>query len=204
MDDSGSIENPDFLDMLKFINKLICNFRIGPQHVRIGLVKFASSPTLQFDLTAYSDTKSLENAVNRINHDGGGTKTGEALSSMESHFREAAKSRPQDVPRYLIVLTDGKSEINDPNEIKDSADKLRAQGVTILAIGVKDAVESELLEIAGGPQRTFYVTNFDGLNSIVTTIPIDICAPDGKKIWTILDFKMLIQQKRSFRVLLLK
>ncbi|KAE8289315.1 Collagen alpha-5(VI) chain Collagen alpha-1(XXIX) chain von [Larimichthys crocea] len=168
MDDSGSIENQDFDDMKTFIIDFIHSFHIGPQNVRMGLVKYASEPTLQFDLTTYSDAVTLEKAVLSIRHEGGGTRTGMALSSMVPHFDKKIHG----VPQYLLVITDGKSQ----DEVLIPAKTLKDQGVIILAIGVKNASEAQLKEIAD--EKTFFVNHFDALKSIKDNIMTHICAPD--------------------------
>lgn len=177
IDHSGSIYPSDFSDMKKFIIEFLHTFRIGPQHVRMGVAKYADSPNLEFDLTAYSDTKTLEKAVEGIRQVGGGTETGRALDFMIPHFDRAMATRGHKVPEYLVVITDGKSA----DEVKIPAEQLRAQGVIVYAIGVKNADETELQEIAGDPKRTFKVNNFDALTPIKDDIITDICSQDGEK-----------------------
>ncbi|XP_044062813.1 collagen alpha-6(VI) chain-like isoform X2 [Siniperca chuatsi] len=174
IDHSGSIYPTDFDDMKKFIIEFLNTFRIGPQHVRMGVVKYADSPNLEFDLKEYSDAKTLENAVKGIQQIGGGTETGRALAFMGEHFDRAITTRGHKVPEYLVVITDGKSS----DEVKVPAEKLRAQGVIIYAIGVKNADANELQQISGDPQRTFFVNNFDALKPIKDDIITDICSQD--------------------------
>uniref|UniRef100_A0A669DE92 VWFA domain-containing protein n=1 Tax=Oreochromis niloticus TaxID=8128 RepID=A0A669DE92_ORENI len=175
MDDSGSITNEDFSDMQKFIIEILHTFRIGPDHVRMGLVKYSDSPSLQFDLTQHSDAKTMENVVKKIIHEGGGTNTGEALSSMKGHFENAKTSRGYKVSEYLIVITDGQSQ----DEVKDPAEELRRQGVIIYAIGVKSSNDNELNEIAGDPKRKFFVDSFDALKTVKNNIIREICILEG-------------------------
>uniref|UniRef100_A0A8C4Z1K8 VWFA domain-containing protein n=1 Tax=Gadus morhua TaxID=8049 RepID=A0A8C4Z1K8_GADMO len=175
IDQSGSIWPNDFTDMKKFITEFLHTFRIGPDHVRIGLVKYADSPTLEFDLTTYTDSKTLEKAVLDIRQVGGGTETGRGLRFMEDLFERAVKTRGHKVPEYLIVITDGKST----DEVKVPAGKLRAHGVIIYAIGVKSAEEEELNEISGSPKKTFLVNNFDALKPIKDDIITDMCSLDA-------------------------
>ncbi|XP_063344125.1 collagen alpha-4(VI) chain-like isoform X2 [Pelmatolapia mariae] len=178
MDDSGSIKNPDFSDMQKFIVEFLHTFRIGPDHVRMGLVKYSDSPSLEFDLTQHSDVKTMEKVVNKISHKGGGTNTGKALSSMKGHFQNAKTSRGYKVSEYLIVITDGES--ND--KVKDPAEELRAQGVIIYAIGVNASNDNELNEIAGDPKRKYFVSNFDALKIIKNDVIREICSETCKDI----------------------
>ncbi|KAI9521245.1 hypothetical protein NQZ68_007559 [Dissostichus eleginoides] len=175
IDHSGSIYPNDFQDMKKFIFEFLNTFRIGPQHVRIGVVKYADSPDLEFDLTAHSDVKSLVNALEAIKQIGGGTETGKALTSMVPHYDRALVTRGHEVPEYLVVITDGKSA----DEVKVPAEQVRAQGVTVYAIGVKSADPVQLQEIAGDPERTFFVNSFDALRPIKDDIITDICSPEA-------------------------
>ncbi|KAG7274209.1 hypothetical protein CRUP_007646 [Coryphaenoides rupestris] len=177
MDDSGSILAEEFYDIKKFIIEFLQTFHIGRHHVRVGLVKYADSPTLVFDLTQYTDAKSLEKAVENIRHLGGGTETGAALSSMTPNFDRAMTTRGHKVQEYLIVITDGEST----DEVKLPAEKLRAQGIVIYAIGVKRANKKELKEISGSPEKTFFVNNFDALKTIKDDIITDICSADACK-----------------------
>ncbi|XP_063736075.1 collagen alpha-6(VI) chain-like [Eleginops maclovinus] len=175
MDDSGSINYPDFEDMKNFAIAFLQTFQIGPEHVRIGLVKYADFPTKEFDLTTYSDAESLVKAIKDIDRAGGGTMTGKALTSMGQHFDQAATTRDHQVSKYLIVITDGKST----DEVKTPAEELRKQGIIIYAIGVKDSDQSQLKEIAGDPKKTVFVHNFDSLKSIKNDITSDICSDNA-------------------------
>ena len=163
--------------MKKFIIEFIHTFHISPEHVRIGVVKYADSPQLEFDLARYSDTKSLEKAIEDIKQIGGGTETGRALEFMGPLFDRTVVTPDHKVPEYLVVITDGKSS----DQVKVPAEKLRAQGIIVYAIGVKSADREELEEISGNPKRTFFVNNFDALRPIKDDIITDICSQDGKE-----------------------
>ncbi|KAM6910513.1 collagen alpha-6(VI) chain [Xenentodon cancila] len=174
IDHSGSIYPSDFKDMKDFITEFLNTFRIGPQHVRIGVAKYADSPNLEFDLTTHTDAASVVEAVERIQQEGGGTETGRALAFMRPYFQRAKVTRGGKVPEYLVVITDGKSS----DEVKGPAEQLRAQGIVIYSIGVKKADMDELSEISGDNKKTFFVNNFDALNSIKDEIITDICSTE--------------------------
>ncbi|KAM9806315.1 collagen alpha-6(VI) chain isoform 1-T1 [Syngnathus typhle] len=177
LDDSGTIGRDDFSDMKKFVIEFIQTFRIGPKHVRMGVAMYADVPDLRIDLTAYEDGESLEKAVVDLTRVGGGTLTGDALEFMGPLFDRAVVTRGHKVPEYLVVITDGKAD----DKVKVPAEKLRAQGVAIYAIGVKNAVMAELHEISGDPKKTFLVNNFDALKPIKDEIITDICTTDTCK-----------------------
>ncbi|MGH0126136.1 UNVERIFIED_CONTAM: hypothetical protein FKN15_073536 [Acipenser sinensis] len=177
IDGSGSIYPQDFLDMKKFINDVVRMFRIGSDSVRIGVVQYSVSPRVEFMVTQYNTRKGLETAVKNIQQLGGGTNTGYALTSMNKLFRTAASSRQTKVPKFLITITDGKSQ----DQVIEAARDLRGEDVSIYAIGVRDAVETELLVISGSPEKTFFVYNFDSLNIIKNEVVRDICSQEACK-----------------------
>ncbi|KAJ8354327.1 hypothetical protein SKAU_G00218940, partial [Synaphobranchus kaupii] len=182
IDHSGSIDSVDFLDVKNFILDFLHMFKIGPNNVRVGVVKYSDSPTLEFDLTEHTSTTSLKEAVDNIINDGGGTETGKALSTMSPLFKDASKSRDEKVPEFLIIITDGKST----DAVNKPAKELRDQGVIIYAIRVsgshkgeeKGAEEAELLEIAGSPKRKFLIFDFQSLKLIKDEVVRDICSTE--------------------------
>lgn len=151
-------------------------FTIGPKQVRVGVVKFADEPTLEFRLDKYNYKTSLKRAVNNIKHLGGHTYIGKALSSMTEYFEEAEKTRGKKVRNILIVVTDGESwdTVNEP------AARLIVQGVSTYAIGVKNANKTQLLQIAGDQKRMFFGTNFHALTHLKDEIVTQICLEKGK------------------------
>lgn len=180
--------------MKRFLLEFIHFFHIGAQHVRIGLAKYADSPTLEFDLTTHTDKWSLKKAVSDTKHIGGGTETGKALSFMEPYFKRA---RADPVPRYLIVITDGNS--TDP--VFAPAEELRRQGVQTFAVGVDNSYKPQLEEISGDPKRTFFVNNFNSLESINVGITTEMCFKDGKELTctSIQRPKVKLELSRSYK-----
>ncbi|KAK6490585.1 collagen alpha-6(VI) chain-like [Huso huso] len=177
IDGSCSIYPQDFLDMKKFINDMVRMFRIGSDSVRIGVVQYSVSPRVEFMVAQYTTRKGLETAVKNIQQLEGGTNTGHALTSMNKLFRTAASSRQTKVPQFLITITDGKSQ----DQVMEAARDLRGEDVSIYAIGVRDADETELLVISGSPEKTFFVYNFDSLNIIKNEVVRDICSQEACK-----------------------
>uniref|UniRef100_A0A4W2HT36 Collagen alpha-4(VI) chain-like n=1 Tax=Bos indicus x Bos taurus TaxID=30522 RepID=A0A4W2HT36_BOBOX len=167
IDGSGSTHQDDFLAMKVFMNEVIRMFHVGPDRVQFGVIQYSDEVSPQFTLSQHSSVAGLEVAVDSIQQKGGGTKTGEALGSMIQVFADSARSN---VPWYLIVVTDGQSM--DP--VADAAEALRGRGVTIYAVGVRDANIAELQEIA--EDRMFFVHDFESLKTIQQEVVQDICS----------------------------
>ncbi|XP_062851497.1 collagen alpha-4(VI) chain [Trichomycterus rosablanca] len=172
LDESGSISSNDMTDfILEFLHML----EIGPDKVRIGVVKSASSATVVFYLNTYDSKAAVEHAVKSLQMEGSGTRTDLGLEAMIPLFEGASQTRKGMVRKLLIVITDGKSEA-EGKPVRVSAEELRKQNVTIYAVGVKAADRVELEEVSGSPERTFYVENYDFLKNIKMDILKDICS----------------------------
>ncbi|KAJ7322543.1 hypothetical protein JRQ81_018830 [Phrynocephalus forsythii] len=174
IDASGSIYPEDFHEMKIFMNELIGMFQVGPDRVRFGVVRYESTPQKQFEIGQYNTVAGLKEAIRKIQQPGGGTKTGDALRYMKSLFKKAARDK---VPQFLIIITDGHSE--DP--VTKAAEELRQDGIVIYAIGVKNADQAELEDIAGTKDRMFFVNDFDSLKIIRHDVVKDICSPEACK-----------------------
>uniref|UniRef100_A0A3B3U593 VWFA domain-containing protein n=1 Tax=Poecilia latipinna TaxID=48699 RepID=A0A3B3U593_9TELE len=157
IDDSDNIDSSDLSDTKKFINNFLGEFRDRLDHIRIGLVKYSNSARFEFDRMSLLD---VSKALNYINHEGGRTNTGRALTFMERHFKTVPYSQGS---TYLIVITAGESE----DSIRGPAEKIRAQGVMVFAVGVKRSNKAQLQEISGDPDRTFKVRDYYFLKAYI-------------------------------------
>lgn len=175
LDNSGS-SRADFEDVKNFILGSLQLFNIGPNQVRVGVAKVDRDPTLQFSLTEHKNRASLEAAVKNIIRPNGGTETGKALTFVADLFNQAKASRPAKVQEILIVITDKESQ----DDVSEPAADLRTQGVSVYAIGVKDANQDELLKMSTDETKKFYVTSYDALNTLKGEIVTDICTQEGK------------------------
>ncbi|XP_078520012.1 collagen alpha-6(VI) chain [Lissotriton helveticus] len=179
IDGSGSITGVDFQEMKTFLVEVVDMFSIGPSTVRVAAVQYSETNyiNLEIKIDAYSHKKDLKMALQNIRQLGGGTKTGEALNYMLPLIKAGSNSRRGKVPRYLIVLTDGESQ----DSVKKPAEMLRAEKVSVYAIGVKEANKTQLHEIAGKDERVHFVENFDSLKDIKNQIVQQICSKEACK-----------------------
>ncbi|CAM5092667.1 unnamed protein product, partial [Eretmochelys imbricata] len=174
MDGSGSIFPNDFQDMKVFMNEMIRTFQVSANGVRFGVVQYASTPQTELVISQYDSVNQVKEAVRVIQQSGAGTNTGDALRYMKSLF---AKATRDNVPKLLIVITDGESQ----DQVTKAAEELRQEGIVIYAIGVRYAVKKELKDIAGTEERMFFVNDFDSLKLIKHDIVQDICSPEACK-----------------------
>uniref|UniRef100_A0A674ERZ4 Collagen alpha-1(XII) chain n=1 Tax=Salmo trutta TaxID=8032 RepID=A0A674ERZ4_SALTR len=173
VDGSYSIGLSNFAKVRAFLEVLVNSFDIGPDKVQISLVQYSRDAHTEFYLNTHHDMSAVVNAVRTFPYRGGSTNTGRAMTYVrEKIFLTNRGSRPN-VPRVTILITDGKSS----DSFNDPATKLKKADVEIFAVGVKDAVRSELEAIATEPVEThvYTVEDFDAFQRISKELTQSIC-----------------------------
>lgn len=176
IDGSGSTQATDFHEMKTFLSEVVGMFNIAPQKVRVGAVQYADSWDLEFEINKYTNKHDLGKAVENIRQMGGNTNTGAALNFTLGLLQKAKKQRGNRVPCHLVVLTNGMSK----DSILEPANRLREELIRVYAIGVKEANQTQLREIAGEEKRVYYVHDFDALKDIRNQVVQEICAEEGR------------------------
>ncbi|NWX13949.1 COKA1 protein, partial [Aegotheles bennettii] len=139
-----------------------------------GLSQYSSDPRTEWDLSAYSTRDQVLEAMKNLRYKGGNTFTGLALTHvLEQNLKPGAGARLE-AEKLVILLTDGKSQ-DDANL---AAQTLKNLGIDIFAIGVKNADEAELKQVASEPlELTVYnVLDFPLLSSLVGRLTQVLCS----------------------------
>ncbi|XP_074449636.1 collagen alpha-3(VI) chain isoform X2 [Larus michahellis] len=167
VDSSWSIGKEHFQLVREFLYDVIKALDVGGNDFRFALVQFSGNPHTEFQLNTYPSTRDVLSHIANMPYMGGGTKTGKGLEYLiENHLTKAAGSRASEgVPQVIIVLTDGRSQ----DDVALPSSVLKSARVNMFAVGVQDAVEGELKEIASEPfdKHLFNLENFTALHGIV-------------------------------------
>uniref|UniRef100_A0A8B9QJ18 VWFA domain-containing protein n=1 Tax=Apteryx owenii TaxID=8824 RepID=A0A8B9QJ18_APTOW len=158
VDSSKSIRPAEFQKVKDFMQSFVTKVDVGLDNVRIGLLQFSSEIREEFQLDRYSTMTDLQRAIQEMQQIKTRTLTGKALTFAASYFDRYRGGRPE-LKQYLIVITDGKSQ--DP--VKIPARAIRDKGITIYAIDMLKANNSQLLEIVGTQDKVFFENNLDFL-----------------------------------------
>lgn len=167
VDSSWSIGNEHFQLVREFLYDVVKQLDVGGNDFQFGLVQFSGNPHSEFQLNTYHTLQDVLFHISHMPYMGGGTKTGQGLEFLiRNHLTKAAGSRASNgIPQIIIVLTDGRSQ----DDVALPSSILKTAEVNMFAIGVQDAVEGELKEIASEPLDThlFNLENFTALHGIV-------------------------------------
>nr|XP_019940581.1 PREDICTED: collagen alpha-1(XII) chain isoform X1 [Paralichthys olivaceus] len=173
VDGSYSIGLQNFAKVRAFLEVLVNSFDIGPNKVQLSLVQYSRDPHTEFALNTHHHISTVVKAVRAFPYRGGSTNTGKAMTYVREKIFIPARGARQNVPRVMVLITDGKSS----DSFKDAATNLRNIDVEIFAVGVKDAVRSELEAIANPPSEShvFEVEDFDAFQRISKELTQSIC-----------------------------
>uniref|UniRef100_UPI0037E99097 collagen alpha-1(XII) chain n=1 Tax=Semicossyphus pulcher TaxID=241346 RepID=UPI0037E99097 len=173
VDGSYSIGLANFAKVRAFLEVLVNSFDIDPTKVQISLVQYSRDPHTEFYLNTHHDLNAVVKAVRTFPYRGGSTNTGRAMTYVREKIFQVVRGARPNVPRVTILITDGKSS----DAFRDPATKLRNSDVEIFAVGVKDAVRSELEAIANTPAEThvYTVEDFDAFQRISKELTQSIC-----------------------------
>ncbi|NWQ89105.1 CO6A6 protein, partial [Burhinus bistriatus] len=146
----------NFEELRKFLQNLTSSFDVKEKCVRIGLVVYTDGQEVMSRLN--TDTKKAEilQIIKDLSAGSGKANTGAAINVTRLKlFTESAGSRKkQGVEQIAVLVTHRRSQDN----VTDVATLLRRGGVTVFAIGVEDASDQQLVQIASYPQEQ-YVTS---------------------------------------------
>ncbi|XP_013922004.1 PREDICTED: collagen alpha-1(XII) chain-like, partial [Thamnophis sirtalis] len=173
VDGSYSIGIANFAKVKAFLEVLVKSFEISPEKVQISLVQYSRDPYTEFPLNKYNRIDDVIRAINTFPYRGGSTNTGKAMTYVREKVLIPNRGARPNVARVMILITDGKSS----DAFKDPAIKLRNANVEIFAVGVKDAVRSELEAIATPPAdaHVYTVEDFDAFQKISFELTQSVC-----------------------------
>ncbi|KAM9750822.1 collagen alpha-1(XX) chain-like isoform 2-T2 [Menidia menidia] len=173
VDGSWSIGRTNFRRVRDFLEGLVTPFHIGPAHIQIALTQYSGDPRTEWQLNSFTTKDQILEAVRNFRYKGGNTFTGQALLHvMEENMRPEAGAR-SDTPFFLVLLTDGKSQ----DDAIAAGNRLKNSGVEIIAVGVKNADEAELRQVASEPVdvNVYNVNDFPLLSKLVARLVHILC-----------------------------
>ncbi|XP_059133895.1 collagen alpha-3(VI) chain [Peromyscus eremicus] len=167
VDSSWSAGKDRFLLVQEFLSDVVESLAVGDNDFQFALVRLNGNPHTEFLLNTYHTKQEVLSHILNMSYVEGSNQTGKGLEYIiHSHLTEASGSRAADgVPQVIIVLTDGQSE----DDFALPSAELKSADVSVFAVGVEDADERSLREIASEPlsMHVFNLENVTSLHGIV-------------------------------------
>ncbi|XP_066266327.1 matrilin-4-like [Branchiostoma lanceolatum] len=172
LDGSGSVGYDNFQRMKSFVKRVAGSFAIRPSATQISLFQYSSFVMQEFALDTYGSIGEINQAVDAVMYQGGGTATGLALYEMRQYGFSFGNGGRPGTRRVAILLTDGMSS--------DSVDKHAMAawqaGISLYVVGIGSNVDmDELLAIGGTPDNVFGLSNFGQLQDLSNRLPNRLC-----------------------------
>ncbi|XP_062436150.1 collagen alpha-1(VII) chain-like isoform X7 [Rhea pennata] len=159
----------------EFISSVAHSFEnvvMGKGGVRLGVVLYEEKPRMSIELMDYVTIEEMLVAIQDLSFKGGNLKTGSALAFVAYAVFHPTMLR-EDAAKIVVLITDGKSG----DSFEEEALVLQNGGVTVFAVGIKDADKNELSKIASEPteEHVLYVDNFHLLHNVAPKLSRRLC-----------------------------
>lgn len=149
LDLSGSIDTLEYQTMMNFVKSLVEGLDVHPDTKRIAMVTYSTFAQVGFYLNTHPFKKDVLQGIDNFKRNQRAwTNTGAGLKIARDEVLLIDKGARYGVLQAVIVITDGHSN-RGPNAVRE-AEKLRNDGVVVIAVGVgRGYNQNELLGMAG-------------------------------------------------------
>jgi len=142
-------------------------FSISPDLTQIGVLTFSNDARMRFYLNQYRNRDDVIAAISRLNITLGDTNIADALRMARTELFSRQHGARPDVPKILILITDGTANIEERSTIPE-ANATKAAGIQIFTVGIGSEIKVEQLRaIASMRSYYYFATNFDTLNDVL-------------------------------------
>ncbi|XP_065145752.1 uncharacterized protein col7a1l isoform X1 [Paramisgurnus dabryanus] len=175
IDDSWSVGPSSFQQIKEFIADIIRAFResvVGLEGVRFGVTVYSDLPRMRIALTDYSTLEEVLRAVEDVPYEGGNSRTGLALEFLVESVFSSSIVR-DNAPKIAVLITNGQSD--DP--VDGPAKAVSDSGISLFAVGVRNADQSELRKIVTEPHEEHLMLSpdFSFLEHLLPKLSRHIC-----------------------------
>jgi collagen type VI alpha len=163
LDLSGSVEEV-YDVVIQFAKRSILGLPVGSAQARVAVVTYADQANVTFDLTAYTSSLTIRNAL-AFSKAGGTTNTQEAIRLTTQDVFTLARGDRSGVKNIMVIVTDGKSTVQPQNTLPQAA-TAKTQGIEIYSIGIGPDVNSAEIEGMASDPKTGHTVYVQGPSNI--------------------------------------
>lgn len=147
--------NTNYFDWMKdFTKDLTDNIDIDNDEYRVGVLRYSTDSSVQFNLNDYNSGNDVKNAVDGVKYSGGITNTAQAIDTARTQmFRSDRGDR--DYARNFILLMTGQDKSLSTNDAWRAAERAEDDGIQLYVIGLNIGDRTELDETSSHPLSTY-------------------------------------------------
>ncbi|XP_051864788.1 LOW QUALITY PROTEIN: collagen alpha-3(VI) chain-like [Pristis pectinata] len=169
LDGSINIGKQNFPRLTEFVANIVDAIYTDDGLIQVGVIQYNSDATNEFFLNSFRTRGDVLKAIENIQYKGGRIlNTGAALRFAKNvQFVPSAGSRIEEgVPQIAFILIGGKSE----DDAIAAAKELKNARFKIITVGIQDAVEEEINQIASEPAGVFRVSDLNTLSELTEQV----------------------------------
>ncbi|CAK6961368.1 LOW QUALITY PROTEIN: collagen alpha-1(VII) chain [Scomber scombrus] len=175
VDESWSVGQTSFSSVKDFISAMVSSFQnsvVGNEGVRFGVTVFGDVSRMRIALTDYSSLDEVLRAIRDIRYEGGSKRIGNALHFLVNPVFSPVISRDF-APKIAVLITNGRSD----DQVDAAAKAVADNGISLFAVGVRGADESELRRIVSEPYEEHLLmgADFTLLETILPKLSRRVC-----------------------------
>ena len=150
-------------DEQTFVKRIAESIGISPIGGHAAVVLFSSSAEQYIKFTDHDDIAAFKAAVDALPYTMGGTRIDIGLEVAFTQMFNIVNGMRPTVPKAVVVITDGKNNVD--LEPLNAAEQFHDAGIKVIAIGVGDVDEDELLSLVKVENDLHLAEDFDQLIS---------------------------------------
>ncbi|KAH9510210.1 hypothetical protein Btru_043777 [Bulinus truncatus] len=182
VDTSTSVGESNFILSLDFIRNILRPLPIGPDSVRVALLRYSSDVEVVSYMNDHMSKDEKIQAVSYINYTKGFTYTDKVLNETRTNVLVPEKADRQDVKDLVILITDGQST-RRRRTLREAAELKRKKKLQLFTIGVtKEIDEVELKNISSSTDMFLNIETFTDLNNYLGIITPIVCSGGAQGI----------------------
>lgn len=179
IDASNSIGFSNFFNLKTFLSEFLDHSSVDDGAVRVGAVTFSTAVEVEFKLNKYKKSSQISNHISKLKYTAGATNIAGGLNETRNVLFKKGNGDRDDVPNFVVVITDGKSNINKPYTIP-YAQQLKDDGAIIYALAIgKELRDShqEILDMVSKPAKDNFqlIRSYKDLLDLKSIIFSKIC-----------------------------
>ncbi|VDN90197.1 unnamed protein product [Brugia pahangi] len=182
LDTSGSLEQI-YTQHINWTTQLTEALLTDKDEVRIAMIQYAETPTVEFSFGTYRDLPDIINHIMTINLHSGGTRTGKALLAAKGELFSEEKGARKNASKIIVLFTDGLS-VDDPIKHAQQLREIEKVKIYVVYVG-SDGFEQEMNRIAGGRSNVFGPNEFTRLKKTLVAEVENAEMCESQKEWEI-------------------
>ncbi|XP_066207939.1 collagen alpha-5(VI) chain [Saccopteryx leptura] len=136
-------------NLQSFLRSVTTSLDVKGNCIRLGLMSYSDEARTITSLKSSTDQFVFQEQIQELSVRAGKSNAGAAIESLRRQvFLESSGSRrAQGVPQIVVLVTHRPSD----DDVREAAMKLRLEGATVLAVGIRGANSTQLEEIVSYP-----------------------------------------------------